>query len=135
MNYHKSIIVILIIFLSTSCKKKENNWTLQISKFKNSYIYAQKYILENSITSCSNLNQKIDILSTKTLQNIYEINNLIDQKNLPKVDITTSTPNNSVTSDNFKLSNQAVETLESKIIEYLINNQTIDKALETQKLY
>jgi len=74
-------------------------------------------------------------LATKTLQNIYDINSLIEQKNLPKIDITTTSPSNSITSDNFQLSKPAIETLEAKIIEYLINNQTIDKALETQKLY
>ncbi len=122
--------------VETHVQKLNNLINIVFSYNKSQNIFLSNFIPSNESFAFLESDPNLQYgLATKTLQNIYEINNLIDQKNLPKVDITTSTPNNSVTSDNFKLSNQAVETLESKIIEYLINNQTIDKALETQKLY
>lgn len=122
--------------LETHVQKLNNLINIVFSYNKSQNIFISNFAPNNESFSFLESDPNLQYsLATHTLQNIYDINNLIEQKNLPKIDITTSNHTNNLISDNFKLSESAIETLEAKIVEYLINNQTIDKALESQKLY
>ena len=70
--------------------------------------------------------------AAKTLNNINSINLAIQNNHLPLIDLTNTYPD-LVTNDNLKITPLAVSTMEDKIVEYLVNNQTIDTALQTQK--
>lgn len=60
MKTLKSIFIIsTVVVISLSCKKKESNWTLEISKVKHSYINSLNILLEKSNISIDLLNTKI----------------------------------------------------------------------------
>lgn len=112
-----------------------------------SYNKSQNIFLTNLLPTPSNFsnifpndpNQQYS-QATKTTENITVINKNLTDKNLPIIDITTPSLPDSVNTDQFLDNNlvptpAGLEMTEAKIMEYLISNQIIDKALETQKLF
>jgi len=125
----------------------------QVQKLNNlinlvfSYNKSQNIFLSNFSTTPSNfvnvypndLNQQYS-KAAKTLENITNINKGLIDKNLSLIDITTPSIQESTNSNQFLDSNlvptaAGIELAETMIVDYINNNQTIDKALENQKLF
>lgn len=132
----------------------KTNFETHLQKLNNlsnlvySYNKSQNIFLSNFTPSSSNFeatfpndaNQQY-AMASKNLEIINNLNKQILEKSLPLIDITApsveglTNKNSRFLNPDYTASASGVELTESKIIEYFTNNQIIDKALETQKLF